>query len=276
MANLRGGTLDKQVVNLFHRLEAFGTSRDGDHKTHSIALSKKRNGGANRFANHLKEKHPEIDKLNKGLTEKIMTGFMAEELKGLKPSVAIGKARMWSSLVQAMNEEGIKTELKRDFFDGIVALIDAKEEIDNRYVPNAQDLEFARPATQAVKDLIGVSGFRISEAMAVIKDPDKYINGDKIEGVIGKGNHPYAAKSIPHELANKIKALGDDKTTADTIRKDFKAEGFKPHDLRFTYARDTYDAKLEQGVPHKEALLEVSKELNHHRPDITTYYLRRT
>jgi hypothetical protein len=43
MANLKGGTYEKQIRNAFHRLESFKIKRHGtnSHKTHSIELAKK-------------------------------------------------------------------------------------------------------------------------------------------------------------------------------------------------------------------------------------------
>jgi len=44
MANLRGGSFQKQIKDAFHRLERFGQGRHGkdDHFTHSLELAKKR------------------------------------------------------------------------------------------------------------------------------------------------------------------------------------------------------------------------------------------
>jgi hypothetical protein len=56
---------------------------------------------------------------------------------------------------------------------------------------------------------------------------------------------------------------------------DLKELDEKPHNLRITYAQQTYHQLKEQGYSHREALKEVSKELNHHREAITLYYLTR-
>jgi hypothetical protein len=47
----------------------------------------------------------------------------------------------------------------------------------------------------------------------------------------------------------------------------------RSHDFRVTYAKDLLESKLEQGISYKEALKEVSQEINHHRPEMTEYYL---
>ncbi len=43
MANLKGGTFEKQIKDAFHRLEAFGVGRVGknDNLTHSDKLAEK-------------------------------------------------------------------------------------------------------------------------------------------------------------------------------------------------------------------------------------------
>jgi len=62
----------------------------------------------------------------------------------------------------------------------------------------------------------------------------------------------------------------------NTYRQDLKSVGInRSHDFRVTYAKDLLEHKLEQGKEYKEALKEVSKEINHHRPEMTEYYLNR-
>jgi hypothetical protein len=62
----------------------------------------------------------------------------------------------------------------------------------------------------------------------------------------------------------------------NTYNKDLKAVGIdRSHNFRVTYAKDLLTSKLEQGIEYKEALVEVSQEINHHRPEMTEYYLAR-
>ena len=49
----------------------------------------------------------------------------------------------------------------------------------------------------------------------------------------------------------------------------------KRDDLRITYAKNLYEQKISEGLSNKEAMREVSIELNHHRQEITQYYLAR-
>ncbi|MDP3302422.1 MAG: hypothetical protein Q8S36_10710 [Sulfuricurvum sp.] len=46
--------------------------------------------------------------------------------------------------------------------------------------------------------------------------------------------------------------------------------------FRYTCAKETLEEKLSnEGQSYHDALKEVSKELNHHREEMTTYYLNR-
>jgi integrase len=62
----------------------------------------------------------------------------------------------------------------------------------------------------------------------------------------------------------------------NTYNKDLKEAGInRSHDFRVTYAKDLLENKLEQGISYQEALKEVSEEINHHRVEMTEYYLAR-
>ena len=45
-----------------------------------------------------------------------------------------------------------------------------------------------------------------------------------------------------------------------------------PH-WRFTYAKNEFEKKVEEGVEYHQALREVSKELNHTREGMSCFYL---
>ena len=113
--------------------------------------------------------------------------------------------------------------------------------------------------------------------MEVAKNFSKYYNEEssKLEGVIGKGNHEYAPKEISYQLAQEIQKM-ENIPHYNTYNKDLKEVGInRSHDFRVTYAKDLLQHKLEQGISYKVALKEVSQEINHHRPEMTEYYLAR-
>ena len=96
-----------------------------------------------------------------------------------------------------------------------------------------------------------------------------------MEGVVGKGNHEYQPKEISSQLAKEIQKI-DNLPHYNTYSKDLKEVGIdRSHDFRVTYAKDLLEQKLEQGKEYREALKEVSQEINHHRAEMTEYYLSR-
>jgi len=276
MANLKGGSFQKQGKDLFHRLEAFGTPKTKeDHLTHSLALGIKRDTMINDLVDFLEREFPEGGKLNQLLTPEVMDRFREERFADLSDSTKETYERTLSSIFQGLEEVGVDVHLDREYFDINVSQLNVESTIVERYIDNAQDIVFERPETALFKDVGLVSGFRASEIYAVITEPDKYLKGNTITGVIGKGGQPYQAKTIPHAIADRIRTT-EVLVSERTISNDLGKENIKPHDLRYTYARDTYNEMTAQRVDPEEARYLLSKELNHHRPDMADYYLKRT
>jgi len=196
MANLRGGTFQKQVKDAFHRTLAFKESRhmNEDNLTHSL-------------------KQLEVEK---------------------------GR-----------------------YIQNVEQKLDALREI--------------RYESYTIAKLQAGTGLRVNEAMEVIKNFEKYYNPENntLEGVIGKGNHQYAPKEISYQLAQEVQKI-ENIPHYNTYNRDLKEVGInRSHDFRVTYAKDLLEHKLEQGKEYKESLKEVSQEINHHRPEMTEYYLNR-
>ncbi len=64
----------------------------------------------------------------------------------------------------------------------------------------------------------------------------------------------------------------------ETYRSHFKraTEGKHiPHDMRFTYAKVNFEAKIASGIEYTESMKQVSTELNHVSAERTRYYLAR-
>ena len=134
-----------------------------------------------------------------------------------------------------------------------------------------------RYESYTIAKLQAETGLRVNEAMEVVRNFEKYYNPENntLEGVIGKGNHEYAPKEISYQLAQEIQKM-ENIPHYNTYNKDLKEVGInRSHDFRVTYAKNLLEHKLEQGTPYKEALKEVSQEINHHRPEMTEYYLAR-
>ena len=150
-----------------------------------------------------------------------------------------------------------------------------------RYIDNLQEkleaLQEIRYESYVVAKLQAETGLRVSEAMEVVKNFDKYYNeqNQTIEGVIGKGNHEYQPKEISYQLAQEIQKI-ENVPHYNTYNQDLKEVGIdRSHNFRVTYAKDLLEHKLEQGIDYKEALKDVSEEINHHRTEMTEYYLNR-
>ena len=279
MANLKGSSFSKQSKDAFHRLEAFGVGRHGktDHKTHSDALGIKREMYLRDFSRFATENGLE-GKLNTLMDKQNLNNFLEERLEGLSAKTAEDYNRGFSSMVQGLEEANIKIGVDREFFDNRVAEIEKDNiPIENRYIEGlGEKIEsLERFETQVYTELIAETGFRAAEAYNILEHPERYLHGQELEGVVGKGNHVYLPKEIPEELAIRIQAI-EELPSLSTIRADLKELDIIPHDLRYTFARDAYEAKIADSIGHREALKEVSGELNHNRLEITEYYLRRT
>ena len=84
MANLKGGTFEKQVKDAFHRLEAFGIGRVGksDNLTHSDKLAQKREMYLRDITSFFKSQNLN-SKLNTLFTNENLNNFFNERLKNL-------------------------------------------------------------------------------------------------------------------------------------------------------------------------------------------------
>ena len=124
-------------------------------------------------------------------------------------------------------------------------------------------------------------GYRISEAMKIVQEPDKYIkprsNGDyKISGVSGKGGKIYHDKILNNRDFQQIKNISYIPSTS-TFHRDLKLvdDNLRAHDFRYSFAKNLFNNKIQE-VGYKNALEIVSKALNHNRSSITEYYLSRS
>jgi hypothetical protein len=124
MANLRGGTLDKQVADAFHRMESFGIKRHGsnDHQTHSDGVASKREMYLRDFKNYM-ENNQIDDKLNQALTSDNMDKFLEQRMENLSRTSREDYTRGWSSMIQGLQESNVSIELNKNYFDQKVAEI---------------------------------------------------------------------------------------------------------------------------------------------------------
>jgi hypothetical protein len=289
MANLRGGTFEKQVKDAFHRTLAFGEGRhfSNDNLTHSVALAEKREMYLNDFKNFLEQKGITDGKLNQFMSESTIKEFLQSRISDLSQKTALDYTTGFNSLLKGLEQANItiKADLSKDFLSNIREnLREAlkNQEIEkNRAVENLenklQELYQKDYYSGVVAELQSKLGFRVSEAQEIVQNFQKYYNEqNKLSGVIGKGNHEYNQKEITQHLALKIQKVQEIKSY-QTYLKNLKSVGIeKTHNLRYSFVKENYKTLLEKGLSHKEVLRTISKEINHHREEITNYYLNRS
>jgi len=288
MANLRGGTFEKQIKDALYRLDAQGESRylKEDHLTHSSALWEKREMYLRDFANWVKENELS-GKLNTLMTEENIRAFLDERLADVSPKTALDYTSGFNSMLKGLEEvrvtipANLQNDFLKDFREVFREQIHMQDVITNRAIENVdlklQELYNTRFESGVIAEVQRELGFRVNEAMEVVKNFDKYYNPQNgtIEGVIGKGGQEYMPKPIGEELVNKIQQV-EHTTHYNTYLQDLKSVGIEhSHDLRYTYAKESFMEKISSGMDYKQTLREVSEEINHHRESMTQYYLAR-
>lgn len=288
MANLRGGSVQKQLKDAFHRLTAFKTGRHGkdDHLTHSDGTAKIREKLLRDIGDFI-DKEGITTKVNLALTPENMDKLLSERLKGLANNSKESYIRSFSSLIQGLNEKNITTEVKRDYFDQKMrslrsqknwkAEVKTDQAIKNPEVI-IQKLYAKRYETGVYTQVMHELGLRAQESIRLLNDPSKYIverdGGLFVENLKGKNNHIYNSKKISSDLVYKIEKIHK-MPSYSTLYRDLKFFGIKAHGFRFGYSKERLNQKLEAAKDYRTSLKEVSKSLNHYREDVTSYYIRR-
>jgi hypothetical protein len=286
MANLKGGTFEKQVKDAFHRLESFGVGRVGksDNLTHSDKLAEKREMYLKDITSFFKSQNIN-NKLNTLFTKQNLDNFFNERLENLSSKTKENYLRGFSSMLKGLEQQNIYIPLHledKSFFDDRVKIIkdEADYIIENRYIHNVDNVIKNLYADRAISGLIAQTQYELSirqsEAFELVKNPNKYLDNGYIVDLVGKGNHKYMAKEISFELEQKLLNNSYDLIDKSTYYNDLQKYDISSHDFRFTSARDKFEDMLKNGISEKEAKVKVSQELNHKREAITDYYLRRT
>jgi hypothetical protein len=286
MANLKGGSFEKQIKDAFHRLEAFGVGRVGknDNLTHSDKLAEKREMYLKDITSFFKSQNLN-DKLNTLFTKQNLDNFFNERLKNLSSKTSENYLRGFSSMIKGLEQQNIYIPLHledKSFFDDRVKIVKSEANIiiENRYIENVNNVIKNLYENRAISGLIAQTQYELSirqsEAFELVKNPNKYLDNGYIVDLVGKGNHKYMAKEISFELEQKLLNNSYDLIDKSTYYNDLQKYDISSHDFRFTSARDKFEDMLKNGISEKEAKVKVSQELNHKREAITDYYLRRT
>lgn len=284
MANLKGGDFDKQIRDAHFRTKAIGESREDrtDSQAHSQAILDSRAEKLTSFAEHCQEQGLE-GKLNELLTNENINSFLDNRLEDLAKNTQETYVSGFNSMIKGLEHSNIDIPADKEIFSDRLEQIREmpNQEIEiNRAIENIEDkinsLYEARFESGVIADIQNEMGLRISEALEVANNLEKYLNEaeSKIENLVGKGNNIYQEKDISSSLISKIESMEKD-ISKSTYKADLKEIGEKSHNFRYTYAQREFQQKIENGVEHNQALKEVSQELNHSREEITSYYLAR-
>jgi len=265
------------------------TSRHGtnDHLTHSRALGAKREMYLRDFREYL-EKNAYTGKMNDWMGDKsTMSEFLRDRIDGLSRKSAIDYVSGFSSMMKGLQEANISIE--KGGFRAVEQMRDTAkqmEKVDRRTdraienVDRAIDRLYSRDFGSGVlAEVQSKLGLRTSEAFELVQNFKQYYDPQNgvISGLKGKGNHIYISKTIDKDLAQRIKATTELPSHDQYLKNIKEATGNTEavaHDFRYTFAKTKYEELKQQGIPEKQALREVSRELNHHRESITKYYLK--
>ncbi len=286
MANLKHGSFTKQCKDAFHRLEAFGVGRVGknDNLTHSDKLAEKREMFLRDISSHFEQNELE-GKLNQLFTKENLDKFFENRLEDLASSTKENYLRGFSSMLNGLESKNIEIPLHSEdenYFNDKVALIkdEADKIIENRYIDNVDavinDLYEQRYISGLIAEVQYELSIRQEEAFELVRNPFDYLDHGVVENLVGKGNHIYETKDVPFTLEQKILTNTEKIISKSTYYNDLQKYNISSHDFRFTSARFKFEKLISNGITEKEAKIQISKELNHKREEITNYYLKRT
>ncbi|QSZ41252.1 hypothetical protein GJV85_03705 [Sulfurimonas aquatica] len=285
MPSLKGSSFEKQQRDMNFKLFALGTKKANDNLTHSEALLTKRNMYFKDFSDYL-ESTGQDGKFNLLLNEENLNGFLEQRLDGLALSTVENYLSGFNSLLSAFKEVNITVGVSENYFkekfNDIKVSTPINQDTENRGLQSEsilEDLKEIRYESFVLGRIMLNNGYRISETMAIAKEPHKYIkplgNGDyKITGVVGKGGKIYHDKIINHkdrELILNMKSI----PSKQSFNRDLKQldPNLRAHDYRYQFAKNLFHEKVSE-LGYKGALLEVSKALNHNRESVSLWYLR--
>ncbi|WP_457746285.1 hypothetical protein [Sulfurimonas sp.] len=288
MANLKGGSFEKQIRDANFRLAAFGQKRNGtnSNRTHSDATRIKRDGYLKDFKEFAEANELE-GQLNQLMTEENLEAFLDQRLERISSfSAQEDYIRGWSGLVQGLQQSNVSINLNVAFFTEIVhtykeeaiergeSFTDPKP-ITTEYHP-AEVIQGLSYPLNVIAQLQYETGFRVSEAYQAMQHLEKHLSDLKLHSIKGKNGQRYLSKIISLELKILLLKLRENEVKIphqSTYYRHLQKYDMASHDIRAFYTKELYEQKISEGLNHKEACGFVSKQINHHRIQITEYYL---
>ena len=284
MPSLKGSTFEKQQRDMNFKLFSLSTKKGNDSLTHSEALLIKRDMYFKDFSNYLESRGLD-GKLNLLLNEENLNGFLEERLQGLALSTTENYLSGFNSLLSAFKGVnitlGVSESYFKDKYKDIKASTPQNQEGVKRGLQSDNilgDLKQIRYESFVISKLMLNHGYRISEAMRIVNNPNKFIkplsNGDyKVVGVVGKGGKIYHSKTLKHKDYQLIKNMKKI-PSKQSFNRDLKKINInlRAHDFRYQFARSLFNKVIAKSG-YDKALKIVSKALNHNRTSISLLYI---
>lgn len=284
MANLKGSNFERQIYDAIYRTEARGTPRVGEARNdglnHSHAIVEKRLMVFRDFANFATE-NGLSGKLNNLMTYDNVTQFLTLRTENLKSSTAEGYIANFSAMVKGLHSKNISIQVANDsvFFANLKDKLGRTDNTNferGRYITETRSIkiiDLINARSHIAARLQYECGFRASEAIEISNNPEKYLFGQSLSGVAGKGGQHYNMKVISKDLANRLKNSAEHISRHQYYRDMKRVIGKnRAHDLRLSFAINFYSKLRDDGYSDWIALKKTSEEVNHHRGEMTLYY----
>jgi integrase len=186
-------------------------------------------------------------------------------------------------MLQGLEQANITIKVDKEFFNTQVArykengLKAGMKLVTTSFTPSEVIQQLPYPSS-LIAQLQYETGLRVSEAYAVLKNPEMHIDVNTLHSIQGKGGQIYDTKIISEELRVNIENfISQQKSLPNqsTYYRHLHKYDMRSHDFRAFYAKELYEKLKDIGMSDKEAYAQVSKEINHHRISITKYYLEK-
>ena len=229
MANLKGSSFEKQIRDAKIRLDMRGVKKEnykGQHLSHGTATYYNRITKMNDFVKYLKEKGINDGKLNQHINDQNLQNFLIERTKNIKETSAETYIRDFNGLLKGLKSANISIKAEHDrIANNLVKPL--KKIQKDRYISKAefqQNIQKLPSHMQPIANLQYRYGFRVEEALSIVRNPEKYIKNNKIMGVRGKGGRIYKQKRISQSMKKDLqKAIKIGKSTYQkAVNKAFK------------------------------------------------------
>ena len=282
MANLKGSSFEKQIRDARIRTDARGQKKaelQNKNFARSHVIVNTRESQLNDFATFLQNQGIHEGKLNQHFTEKNLQSFFKERISALSSSSANTYISGFNGLLKGLKNANISIKVEHDAIAKSFTKELQKQSKEQpiktgRYISKSefqQNIQKLPSHMQPIARLQYQHGFRVEEALKIVRNPEKHIQNSKIGGVQGKGGRIYKQKRISQAMKKDLqRALKIGKSTYQkAVNKAFKTFN---HNFRLSYAVNKVEELKREGMSQIAAQRATSEEMNHSREETTRYY----